>query len=126
MSTFYNNPPPPITSSSEADTVKLFDLYKASPVSIDAALFDAISGVFEKRGFSQTAAKSMAYIMIKQATLDKVEPNMLIDILSKLDNAQLSKLLAEVVNFNRLNTSSIGIAPTQVSTHINVARNIFV
>ena len=65
--TFYNNLPQEITTDSSGETIQIFDAYTTAPFNIDANTFDAMTGFFQSRGFGSDSAKSMAYIIIKQA-----------------------------------------------------------
>jgi hypothetical protein len=82
----------------------------SAPLDIDSATYDAMTGFFASRGFSQDSAKSMAYIVIKQAILDGYKPFELVNNLKELNSIELTTLITEIVNFNRYKTSSLGIA----------------
>ena len=121
---FYNNlPQEKKAPDSSAATLKIFDAYATSPLNFDAATYDAIVGFFNKRGFSQDSSESMTYIILKQAVLDNINPFTLIDQLKGLENVQLSALVAEIINYNRFKTSSLGTA-SKFTTLAEVARNI--
>ena len=124
MTTYYNNLPQPqkSTDSSQA-TLKVFDAYTTAPLDIDATTYDAMTGYFESRGFGEDAARSMAYIIIKQAILDKYNPFELIETLKGLTEIEISALITEILNYNRYKTSSLGTA-TPFTTSEEVARNI--
>ena len=108
--TFYNNLPQPTKSSdSSIKTLKVFDAYTTAPLNIDGATFDAMTGFFGSRGFGDDAAKSMAYIIIKQAILDKFNPFELIETLKGLTDIEISSLITEILNYNRFKTSVLGI-----------------
>jgi hypothetical protein len=123
---YYNNlPQPEKIIDSAQPTLKVFDAYTASPLSIDGSTYDAMTGFFTARGFGIEAARSMAYVIIKQATLDKINPFELIDTLKGLADVQISGLITEILNYNRFKTSSLGIA-SPFTTAEEVARNIVV
>ncbi len=122
--TFYNNLPQPTKSSdSSIKTLKVFDAYTTAPLNIDGATFDAMTGFFGSRGFGDEAAKSMAYIIIKQAILDKFNPFELIETLKGLTDIEISSLITEILNYNRFKTSSLGTA-SPFTPAAEVARNI--
>jgi len=122
--TFYNNLPQPTKSSdSSIKTLKVFDAYTTAPLNIDGATFDAMTGFFGSRGFGDDAAKSMAYIIIKQAILDKFNPFELIETLKGLTDIEISSLITEILNYNRFKTSSLGTA-SPFTPAAEVARNI--
>jgi len=122
--TYYNNlPPAPPVVNSAASTLKIFDTYTTAPLNIDGATFDAMTGFFTSRGFGDDASKSMAYIIIKQAILDKYNPFELIATLKGLTDIEISKLITEILNYNRFKTSSLGTANPFTPAE-EVARNI--
>jgi hypothetical protein len=123
MTTYYNNLPQPTTTDSSANTLKIFDAYTSAPLNVDAATYDAMTGFFTTRGFGENAAKSMAYVIIKQATIDKYNPFTLIETLKGLDQIELSNLITEILNYNRYKTSSLGTASPFTPAQ-EVARNI--
>jgi hypothetical protein len=122
--TYYNNLPPNTQSTDSAiGTLKVFDAYTKTPLNIDAATFDAMVGFFNSRGFGDDSAKSMAYIIIKQAILDNYKPFELIDTLKGLDDIEISNLITEILNYNRYKTSSLGTASAFTPIKL-VSRNI--
>lgn len=126
MATYYNNIPQPtqVTDSSQ-ETLKVFDAYTTAPLNVDSATFDAMSGFFASRGFGEDSARSMSYIIIKQAILDNYKPFQLIETMRGLDDVQISALITEILNYNRFKTSSLGTA-SPFSPTDEVARNIVV
>jgi hypothetical protein len=124
MSNFYNNlPQPSQVQDSSISTLKVFDAYTTAPLNIDASTFDAMVGFFGSRGFGQDSAKSMAYIIIKQAIIDSYNPFELLGTLKGLDSVELSSLITEILNYNRYKTSSLGTASPFAPT-AEIARNI--
>jgi hypothetical protein len=122
--TFYNNlPQPQQISDSSIKTLKVFDAYTTAPLNIDGATFDAMAGFFGSRGFGEDASKSMAYVIIKQAMLDKYNPFQLIETLKGLTDIEISSLITEILNYNRFKTSSLGTASPFTPAE-EVARNI--
>lgn len=122
--TYYTNLPQPAaaTDSSQA-TIKVFDAYTTAPLNIDASTYDAMIGFFTNRGFGFDSAQSMAYVIIKQAILDKYNPFELIETLKGLNDIEISSLITEILNYNRFKTSSLGIA-SPFAPAAEVARNI--
>ena len=122
--TYYSNLPPNIKTADDSDsTVKVFDTYSVAPLNIDASTYDAMIGFFVSRGFGEDAAKSMAYIIIKQAILDNYNPFELLETLNGLNDIEISNLITEILNYNRFKTSNLGTAsPFQPSEEI--IRNI--
>ena len=122
--TYYNNLPQPAKNTdSSAATLKVFDAYTTAPLNVDAATFDAMTAFFTTRGFGSDAAKSTAYVIIKQATIDGYNPFDLVATLKGLNDVELSDLITEILNYNRYKTSSIGTA-SPFTANGEVARNI--
>jgi hypothetical protein len=122
--TYYNNlPQASQTADSSAATLKVFDTYSVAPLNVNASTYDAMTGFFTQRGFGEDSAKSMSYIIIKQAILDNINPFKLIENLKGLSNVQISDLITEVLNYNRYKTSSLGTASPFTPAQ-EVARNI--
>ena len=124
MATYYNNLPQQTASPDNASaTLQFFDAYSTAPLNIDATTYDAMSGYFTSRGFGEDAAKSMSYVIIKQAILDKYNPFDLIETMKGLTDVEISALITEILNYNRYKTSSLGTASPFAPTE-GVARNI--
>lgn len=124
MATYYNNIPQPTQSTDSAQsTLQVFDAYTTAPLTIEATTYDAMTGYFTSRGFGEDAARSMAYIIIKQAILDKYNPFELIETLKGLTDVEISALITEILNYNRYKTSSLGTA-SPFAPNEEVARNI--
>lgn len=110
-------------ADSSRETLRVFDTYSVAPLNIDAATYDAMTAFFSTRGFGEEAARSTAYIIIKQAILDNYNPFTLIETLKGLSSVEISGLITEILNYNRYKTSSLGTAsPFQPSAE--VLRNI--
>ena len=124
MSTFYNNlPQTKKNQDSSQMTIKVFDNYTQSPVTINATTYDAAVAFFSSRGFQKDAAESTALIIIRQAKLDGLNPFQLLDTLKGLENLQLNNLITELLNYNRYKSSSLGVA-SPFTPNGEVARNI--
>jgi hypothetical protein len=123
---YYNNIPQPtkIQDSSQG-TLKVFDAYTTAPLNVDSATFDAMTGFFASRGFGEDSARSMSYVIIKQALIDNYKPFQLIETMKGLDDVEISGLITEILNYNRFKTSSLGTA-SPFSPTDEVARNIVV
>ena len=69
---------------------------------------------FSKRNFDKVAAASVGQALLTQAKIDNVNVFELVDTLKGLSEVQLSKVVAQVLNFQRNKSSTIGfkISPT--------------
>jgi hypothetical protein len=115
----------PLAPSAKSSTVQSFDTYYSSPVEIDSTVLSAMKGYFTNRGFDESSAESISIIIIKQSKQDGYNPMQILDTLKGLNDVEISGLVAELLNYNRVKTSSLGYAQT-FQTNAEVARNILV
>jgi hypothetical protein len=118
----YSNLPPKSSANNNA-TVLAFDTYYTKPLELNANTFDAMKAFFTARGFEVMAAESIVVTIIKQAKQDNYNPMEILDTLKGLDNVELSALVAEIVNNNRLKTSFLGYGKP-FEPNYQVSRNI--
>lgn len=121
--TIYNNIPKTQQTSSSDLTIKVFDQYFNIPVEINHTELVAMQGFFENRGFGKDSAESTALVIITQAKKDGYSAMQIMDTLSGFDNVKISALVAEILNYNRFKTSSIGVTQQFIASD-EVARNI--
>lgn len=105
---------PPKEKKSEQRVVEFFDNYFTKPIQVSANDYDAVVGFFSKRNFDKVAAASVGQALLTQAKIDNVNVFELVDTLKGLSEVQLSKVVAQVLNFQRNKSSTIGfkISPT--------------
>jgi hypothetical protein len=111
-----------ITSSSDY-TVRAFNMYYQNPIEISSEILTAMEGFFERRGFDKSASKNISVTIITQAKRDGYNPMSIMDTLSGLDNVEISALVSEILNYNRVKTSFLGYAQSFV-TNDEILRNI--
>lgn len=120
----YNNlPAPKATASSSDQTLKQFQYYNDSPVELNQTTLSAMIGFLENRGFSKESAETISQTIIVQAKRENYNPMALIETMKKLNETELSGIIAEVLNFNRFKTSLLG-SKQAVTPVDNVRRNI--
>ena len=90
---------PPKEQKTEQRVVEFFDQYFSKPIEVSANDYDAVISFFEKRGFDKTASASVGQAILTQAKLDEVNVFQLIDTLKGYTEVQLSKVVAQVLNF---------------------------
>lgn len=100
-----------------------FDQYYQGRVEYAASEVDAVLGFFSNRGFGDEASSSIASVLLRQAKVDQVSTFRLLDTLKGLDELQLSALVAEILNYSRIKSSSLGYR-TRAETNFFEARNI--
>ncbi|MBE26562.1 MAG: hypothetical protein CMN33_02625 [Saprospirales bacterium] len=113
------------SKTSEGNTTEFFDKYFTKKLNFPSNEVDAIIGFFTKRGFDEAAAQSTGTILLEQAKIDNVNVFTLLDTLKGLNDIQLSTVVAEVLNYNRDATSSVGFKRPQTVDKIE-KRNIVV
>lgn len=123
MKKLYNNIPITSSPSSSDSTVKLFDNFYQSPIELDGPTLTAMSAFFEKRGFQPAAAESTSIVILSQAKKDNLNAIKILDTLGGLTNVEISGLVAEILNYNRFKSSSLGIALNQLPSD-EIQRNI--
>lgn len=104
-----------VYQDSANETKQFFDRYFVESVSYPSNQVDAVVGFFKKRGFDEVAASSVSAVLLQQAKIDNVNVFKLLDTLKGLENRQLSAVIAQILNANRSNISTIGYrsAPPQ-------------
>lgn len=119
----YTNIPPKTSPSSSDQTVKIFNNYYKLPVSISNNDLMAFTGFFESRGFEPVAAERTAITILTQAANDGYSAMQIMDTLKGLSSVEISGLVAEILNYNRLKTSLLGVAQFYAPSD-EVTRNI--
>ena len=99
---------PKQTNDSQQPVREFFDNYFNENLTFPGAEVDAVVGYFESRGFDRTSSISTASVILKQAKIDNVKVFELLDTLKGLESVQLSAVVAQVINYNRPSTSTIG------------------
>lgn len=121
-----SNLPQNLISQDSDDAVKtFFDKYFVDSISYPAAEIDAVVGFFRKRGFDELASNSTAIVLLQQAKLDNVNVFTLLDTLQGLKDIQISAVVAEILNYNRQKTSTLGYRRDDASDLLE-KRNIII
>jgi hypothetical protein len=116
--------PTPVQTNDKRVTT-FFDKYFTGKLEFASNEVDAVIAFFEKRGFEKAAAISTGSILLQQAKLDGIKVFVLLDTLKGFDEAKLSAVVAEVLNYNRLSTSVLGFKNT-TATNTLEKRNVVV
>ncbi len=117
-----NIPQKPDTGS--GDKVKrYFNTYYGYQLEFPSNDVDAVIGFLINKGFDKVAAQSTGSVLLQQAKIDGIKVFELLDTLKTLDKLQLSYTVAQVLNFNRQKTSTLGFRVENTDTPLE-ARNI--
>jgi len=87
---------------------KFFNTYYEESIAIPSNIIDASIGFFTSRGFSESAARAVATVLMSQAKIDNINVFQLLDTLKKLNEIQLSTVVREILNNYRLRISTLG------------------
>ena len=108
MSITYTNIPSEKIESSSNKTLQVFDKYFSKPIELNATALTAMTGYLESRGFGSDAAELISIAILKQAKADGYSPFQVFDTIKGLDNANLTRVIGQILNWNRVNTSTLG------------------
>ena len=117
-----NLPPKQDTSSSDKVN-RYFSTYYGYQLEFPSNDVDAVIGFLENKGSDTVAAQSTGSVLLQQAKIDGIKVFELLDTLKSLDRVQLSFTVAQVLNFNRQKTSTLGFKVSNNETPLE-ARNI--
>jgi hypothetical protein len=107
---------------SAAGTRLYFDRYGEQPLEFPATDVAATIAFFESAGFDKDAALVTAMTILRQAKLDNTPIYQLLDTLKSFQTIELSQLVGEILNNNRVPTSTLGFRVKDVIP--NQSRNI--
>jgi hypothetical protein len=119
MTNFPNNGP----RNTDQPVRDFFDRYYQSRVEYAASEVDSVIGFFDKRGFGEASSSSISATLLQQAKRDGVSTFKLLDTLKGLNDAQLSALVTEMLNFSRIKSSVLGYKDPNTTNYFE-ARNI--
>jgi hypothetical protein len=112
-------------TSSSTEVREFFDKYFRSQITFPSNQIDAVLGFFLKRGFDESSARATGIVLLNQAKIDNVNVFTLIDQLKGLTDVQLSKVVTEVLNAYRVQTSTLGYKVVNLEDTFE-SRNILV
>lgn len=107
---------------SAAGTKLYFDSYGEAALEFPANDVTFTQSFFEKAGFDKDAASTVAMTLLRQAKIDGTPIAQILDTLTALEGIQLSQLVGEILNNNRVPTSILGFRTADVKP--NQTRNI--
>lgn len=117
----------PIVENTDSgkEVKRFFNNYFNEPITFPSEQIDAVVGYFRGRGFDELASNSTAIVLLQQSKLDNVNVFKLLDTLKGLTELQLSAVVAEVLNYNRQKTSTLGFRQQDASELLE-KRNVLV
>jgi len=110
------NLPPTNDTDSAAGTKLFFDTYGKPTTQFPATEVSAVIAFFEKKGFDETSAIVTASILLNQAKGEGVSIFKVLDNLGGYNDLQISALVAQILNTQRVPTSTLGYKVDVVQT----------
>jgi hypothetical protein len=107
---------------SAAGTKLYFDTYGEQPLEFPANDVAVTIAFFKSAGFAEDAALVTAMTVLRQAKLDEIPVYQILDTLKKFESIELGQLVGEILNNNRVATSTLGFRVKDVIP--NQSRNI--
>ena len=111
-------------NDSAGKTKKFFNNYYSQSIAVPGDVLAGTSAFFEAKGFDKSAALSVATAMISQAKAENVDVFKILDTLKGLNNLQLSRIVTEILNYNRSSTSTLGTRLDNANQNDYDIRNI--
>lgn len=112
-------------SNDSADAGRVyFNNYYQQGYTVSSDVLNSTIAFFTFNGFDQIAAESIATVLISQAKAQNVNVNSILDTLKKLDGIQLSSLVQQILNSNRLRISTLGSRQSNIENIDFELRNI--
>ena len=116
-----NLPSQPIEDSA-AGTKLYFGTYGEAALEFNANDVAYTQSFFESKGFDGDAATTVSMTLLRQAKIDGTPVGQIIDTLRSFNGAQLSQVVSEILNNNRVPTSILGYRTADIKP--NQIRNI--
>jgi hypothetical protein len=120
-----NLPAPQLSTDSSEPVKQFFDKFYTRSVSFPAAQIDAVVSFFLKREFNEDSARSTAIVLLNQARMDNIDVFQILDTMKSLTDAQMSQVVAQILNSYRENTSLLGYRIASTENPFE-ARNILI
>ena len=116
------NLPSQIIEDSAAGTKLFFDTYGEEPLEFNSNDVDATVAFFQTAGFDRDAALVVSMTILRQAKIEGTPVFQILDSLKDFGRLQLSQIVGEILNNNRVPTSTLGFRVNNVIP--NQSRNI--
>jgi hypothetical protein len=116
------NLPSRTIEDSAAGTKLYFGSYGEAALEFNANDVTFTQAFFESKGFDGDAATTVSMTLLRQAKIDGTPIGQILDSLQSFNGSQLSQVVSEILNNNRVPTSILGYKTTDVKP--NQIRNI--
>ncbi len=119
----YSNLPAKTIETRDDKVIKYFDNYYTVPIDLNVNDVDTMRGFFESKNFDRSSAESITYLILKTAKQSNYKTEEILDALNSYTSSQLNEFLLNMLNFNRVKTSTLGVIK-KLSTSNDIERNI--
>lgn len=107
---------------SAAGTKLFFDSYGEAPLEFSSNDVNTTVAFFTGKGFEKDSALVISTVILKQAKLEGIPVTQILDTIKQFETSELSQLVAEILNNNRVPTSTLGYRTEPIIP--NQSRNI--
>ena len=122
MADFYSNWPKK-EDDNFSNTTKLIKDQNVQDFEFNVNHYDTTISCFVKRGFDRQPAEQLAYIILRQAKIDEVNPKEVLDKLGNASPVELSEITQMILNSTRFKSSRLGSRLNKTAKSF-VSRNI--
>tara|TARA_A100001011_G_C13912171_1_gene675539 strand:+ start:209 stop:583 length:375 start_codon:yes stop_codon:yes gene_type:complete len=122
MADFYSNLPKK-EDDNFSNTTKLLKDQNVQDFEFNVDHYDTAIAFFVKKGFERQPAEQLAYIILRQAKIDEVNPREVLDKLGNASPLELSEVTQMILNSTRYKSSRLG-SRLQKTAKSFVSRNI--
>ncbi len=122
MADFYSNLPKK-EDDNFSNTTKLIKDQNVQDFEFNINHYDTTISFFVKRGFDRQPAEQLAYIILRQAKIDEVNPKEVLDKLGNASPVELSEITQMILNSTRFKSSRLGSRLNKTAKSF-VSRNI--
>ena len=123
MANVYSNLPTNTDDRFAKSIKELTENQYVEPFEFNVGEYDSAIAFFVKRGFDRGPAEQLAYIMLRQAKIDDVNTQEVLDKLGTASPIQLSEIVQMILNASRYRSIRLGSRETKKSKDI-ISRNI--
>jgi hypothetical protein len=116
------NLPSQLIEDSASGTKLYFESYGEAALEFNANEVNYTQAFFESKGFDGDAATTVTMTLLRQAKIDGTPVGQILDSLQGFTGLQLSQVVSEILNNNRVPTSILGYRTPDIKP--NQLRNI--
>ena len=97
-----------ISNDSAKSTLDFFENYNKKQINLKSSDIDQFESLLQKKGMQELAARETTTLILKQCSIDEVDPQTIYEQLRQTPNMELTDLLGEILNINRPVSSTLG------------------